>query len=83
MTKNNDRTRTWEGNKRYILEFVCTDASPEQADKIYAIFDEAFDKVLPLLNDDQNAQFGEITPTPSGDGWWSARKLDKVIEEIH
>ena len=73
----------WEGNKRYIIKFDCDDPSPEQAEKIYAIFDEAFDKVLPILKEDQDAQFGEVTPMPSGSGWWSARKLDKVIEEIH
>ena len=81
MTENNDRT--WQGNKRYIIKFDCDDPSPEQAEKIYAIFDEAFDKVLPILKENQDAQFGEVTPMPSGSGWWSARKLDKVIEEIH
>jgi len=75
--------RTWEGSKRYILKFECDNPSPEQADKIYAIFDEAFDKVLPILKEEQDAQFGEVTPRPSGSGWWSARKIDKVLEEIN
>jgi len=64
--------------KRYIIKMECDDPSPEQADKIYAIFDKAFGDIMPILNEDQEAYFGEVTPTPSGSGWWSARKIDKV-----
>jgi hypothetical protein len=80
MTENNERT--WKGNKRYIIKMDVDDPSPEQADKIYAIFDKAFDDIMPILNEDQDANFGEVTPMPSGSGWWSARKIDKVLETI-